>query len=265
MIPPTSPGFRRRSRRLARWAATGAVLAAGLTGCAGNAATLGEAIPAVGGAPRSEPIITPAVGECRKLTADGISGSNDNTPAGDCSAPHTTLTYLVGGLDAKVKNLDDVKDVCANDFLKALGLTKEQARLTIFSWAYFMPTAREYALGHRDYRCDLVATHPYSGAPFALPGSKTPLITGGKYAESFALCRTAKSSNVPCSQPHDWKAAGTVDGPAKWPGLAGVKKLAKAHCPKLTSTKQYLYSYPGDQAWGEDDHTIYCWNAQKKR
>jgi hypothetical protein len=267
MNPPTSPSSRRPARRLARWAATGAVLAAGLSGCAGNTATLGDAIPAVGGAPKAEPIITPAVGDCRKLSGDGIAGSNDNTPAGDCSAPHTTLTYLVGKLDDKVKTTDDVRDACSNAWSKALGLSEEKAYLTVFSLAYFMPTSREYALGHRDYRCDLVATNTYDGTPQALPGSKIPLIAGGKYAESYALCRTSNSHNVPCTQPHAWKAAGSVVGPEKFPGLAAVKKLTRARCPKLTSTKQYLTSYHDNaDGWAQSGgNVIMCWNQQVKK
>jgi hypothetical protein len=264
MIPPTSQSLPRRSRRLARWAATGAVLLVGLSGCAGNAATLGEAIPAVGGAPRAEPVITPEVGQCRKLTDDGIHGTNDNTPASDCSATHTTLTYVVGKLDDKVKTVDDVKDVCAKGYDKALGLTQDKAVLTVFSWAYFMPTAREYALGHRDYRCDLVATNTYTGTPQALPGSKIPLIAGGKYAESYALCNTTNDHQVSCSQAHVWKAVYGFLGPVKWPGEAAVKRLAKAKCSKAVHTKHYSYTWVGEDWWTDDNRAIICWDQTKK-
>ena len=87
---------------------------------------------------------------------------------------------------------DAIKKTCADGFAEALGLTRQQANLTIFAWAWYEPSPRDYALGARSYRCDLAATNTDGGEPVPLPAGELPLLEGEEVPDAYALCRTSK-------------------------------------------------------------------------
>ncbi len=169
------------------------LLIGALAGCGGQTTTLGDAIPAVGGAPEPKPIVTPKVGDCRMLDGTQMYSRSDTTPATDCSEQHNAITYAAADVTDEPPFEDAIKKTCADGFAEALGLTTEQANLTIFAWAWYEPSPRDYALGARSYRCDLTATNTDGGEPVPLPAGDLPLLEGEEVPDAYALCRTSKS------------------------------------------------------------------------
>jgi hypothetical protein len=91
------------------------------------------------------------------------AGRQRQHPATDCSGTHNALTYATGDDEGKPPFDDAIKKTCEDEFTTAVGLTLEQANLTIYSWAWYQPSAQQYAEGARAYRCDLVASNTDSG------------------------------------------------------------------------------------------------------
>ena len=180
-----------------RHVVTAVLLIGALAGCGGQTTTLGDAIPAVGGAPAPKPIVTPKVGDCRMLDGTQMYSRSDTTPATDCSEQHNAITYAAAAVTDEPPFEDAIKKTCADGFAEALGLTTEQANLTIFAWAWYEPSPREYALGARSYRCDLTATNTDGGEPVPLPAGDLPLMEGEEVPDAYALCRTSKSDQRP--------------------------------------------------------------------
>jgi hypothetical protein len=242
------------------------LLIGALAGCGGQTTTLGDAIPAVGGAPVPKPVVIPKVGDCRTLDSLKMYSASDNTPATDCSEPHNAITYAAATLTDEPPFEDAIKKTCADGFADALGLTQELANLTIFAWAWYEPSPREYALGARSYRCDITATNTDAGEPVPLPAGDLPLIQGNEVPNAYALCRTSKKTNVPCTAPHAWRGTGSFEATDnQYPSDATVKKWAADKCPDLVTTETYLFSWPGPGSWADDDdRTIFCWSADQQ-
>ncbi len=252
--------------RRKRYAVLAVLLIGVLAGCGGQTTTLGEAIPAVGGAPEPKPLVTPEVGDCRMLDGAEMYAPSDTTPAIDCSEQHNALTYAAANVADEPPFEDAIEKTCQDGFADALGLTQQQANLTIFAWASYEPSPRDYALGARSYRCDLVATNTDAGEPVPLPAGEVPLLEGKDVPEAYSLCRTSKKENVPCTEPHAWRGTGTFEATGQeYPSDATVKKWAADKCPDRVTSETYLFSWPGPETWADfGDRTIFCWSADQQ-
>ena len=222
----------------------------------------------------------PATGLCRMLDADAVTRPSNDSAVVPCAEPHDSETYAVGALPAglaKVAYDDPAIDTwaygtCADAFPDYLGTDQSTAMRSLLTWVWFRPSEAAWAAGARWYRCDVLggsaAQHDYVDLP-----TTTKDLLRGRSAEAWMACargRTvASGTTVPCSMPHDWRAATTIklgEAGDRYPGDATVRATTRSYCSEsidawlgYPTSYGYGYTWFGEREWDAGNRRSVCW------
>jgi hypothetical protein len=222
----------------------------------------------------------PTVGVCRMLKADEVTQpSNAGRPV-DCSAPHDSETYAVGALPdqfAKASYDDAAIDTwayatCAAAFPTYLGTDQSTAMRSLLTWIWFRPSKAAWDAGARWYRCDVLGGSAKQKQYVDLPTTTKDLLAG-READPWMACARGKTvdsgTTVPCSMPHDWRAATTIklgEADDPYPGDATVRAKTRSYCSEsidawLEYPESYGYGYTwfGAREWAAGNRRSVCW------
>jgi len=107
---------------------------------------------------------------------------------------------------------------------------------SLVSWAWFRPSEKAWGEGARWYRCDVVGGGEQTEAYAELPETAEGLLLG-RPDDDWMVCASGptvtNSVKVPCSQPHDWRAATTIKVGEKgdaYPGDRLVQVTTRDFC-----------------------------------
>lgn len=229
--------------------------------------------------------VTPPKPEaCRDLRASDLTEASNASPVVPCTAKHTAQTFAVGTLPASTgSSYDDrrhgafVFRTCTQGFRDFLGLDESLAMRVQLSWAWFRPSKRGWDRGARWYRCDVV------GGP---DGAKTlrdlPTDTRDLFAktppDAWMTCAQGptipRSTKVPCSEPHDWRAVSTikVGQPADpYPGDRIVQVRSRDRCSdwigawtNYAANYDFGYTWFHEAEWSTGNRRSICWARTEK-
>jgi hypothetical protein len=226
----------------------------------------------------------PKSGVCRDLGAGDLDEPSNASPVVPCSRPHTAQTFAVGTLPASTgssygdrRHGTFVFRTCTQGFRDFLAVDESLAMRIQLSWAWFRPSKRGWDRGARWYRCDVV------GGP---DGAKTlrdlPPDARGLFAKDFPdawlTCArgntVARSTKVPCSEPHDWRAVSTIkvgqpDDP--YPGDRIVQVRSRDRCSdwigawtNYASNYDFGYTWFHEEEWSTGNRRSICWARTDK-
>ena len=218
----------------------------------------------------------PELGACRRLTPQDVAAATNATRTVDCREPHTAQTYAVGTMPGALADAgyDDravgafAYDTCSKRFLRFLGADESLSMRTVLSWAWFRPSPAAWEQGARWYRCDVVGGTAQSTQYAALPTTAKGLFRA-KPPEQWLTCAQGptvlKSTKVPCTQKHDWRAVTTIKlgGPTDpYPGDRLVQVRSRDYC----SDSVWAWSnYPVDYEFGYTWFHEAEWKAGNRR
>ena len=220
----------------------------------------------------------PELGACRLLTPEDVVGQPANaTRTVDCKDKHTAETFATGELpdefDDAEHDDEELGDyayrTCSKKFEKFLGAADESLVLrTLVTWAWFRPSEKAWDDGARWYRCDVVGGSDASKEYRPLPTTAKGLLLG-RPDDRWLVCAAgevfAESEKVPCSQPHDWRAATTIklgEPEDDYPGDEVVASRSKAFC--ANSIKAWL-NYPAQFEYASTYFLEAHWEAGNRR
>ena len=222
----------------------------------------------------------PATGLCRMLTPAQVARpSNDGSPIA-CSEPHDSETFAVGSLPdrfAKADYDDPALDTwayaaCSHAFPAHLGTDESTAMRSVLTWIWFRPSQQAWDAGARWYRCDVLGgsadQHQYVDLPTTTKG-----LLRGRGDDHWMACAKGKSvasgTTVPCTMPHDWRAATTIklgEMSEKYPGDKVAKAKTKAYCAEsidawlgYPASYDYGYTWFGEREWKAGNRRSVCW------
>ena len=204
----------------------------------------------------------PEVGACRVLEPSDIAAKSNSTKPVPCAAKHTAETYLVGTFRGKLAKAayDDPQlaartyQTCSKAFKKFTGADDSLVLRSVLSWASFRPTEQDWSAGARWYRCDVVGGTDRSTSLVTLPKTAKGVLLGIP-GDRWIACVDGSSVTgapyVPCTQPHEWRAATTiVVGQAKdrYPGDRLVEVQTRDYCSDsvgawMNYPTKYKYAY----------------------
>lgn len=222
----------------------------------------------------------PAVGLCRMLSAaDVAEPSNESRPLA-CSEPHDAETFAVGPLPRSIagkKYGDPALDrwayaTCSEAFSAYLGTDDSTAMRSLLSWIWFRPTEAAWKKGARWYRCDVLGGAPTQHTFADLPTTTKDLLRGRGDDHWMACAKgrsVARSTKVPCSAMHDWRAATTIkvgEPGEPYPGDAAVRAKTKTYCADsidawlgYPTDYDFGYTWFGAQEWAAGNRRSVCW------
>jgi hypothetical protein len=229
-------------------------------------------------------VAPPKTGACRDLRAGDLREPSNASPVVPCSRPHTAQTFAVGTLpESTGTSYDDrrhgafVFRTCAQGFRDFLGVDESLAMRVQLTWAWFRPSKRGWSRGARWFRCDVV------GGP---EGAKTlralPPDAHGLFAEdlpdAWLTCArgttVARSTKVPCSERHDWRAVSTikVGQPADpYPGDRIVQVRSRDRCSdwvgawtNYAANYDFGYTWFHEEEWSTGNRRSICWARTEK-
>jgi hypothetical protein len=186
----------------------------------------------------------PELGACRVLTPADVARASNATRTVDCAAKHTAQTYAVGPLPDQFEDADYDDQAlgawayaaCSKRFMAFLGADESLVMRSLVSWAWFRPSEKAWGEGARWYRCDVVGGGEQTKAYAELPETAEGLLLG-RPDDDWMVCASGptvtNSVKVPCSQPHDWRAATTIKVGEKgdaYPGDRLVQVTTRDFC-----------------------------------
>jgi hypothetical protein len=221
----------------------------------------------------------PRQGACRDLDAGDLAKPSNAGPVVPCTQRHTAQTFAVGTLPASTgsgyadaRHGRFVYQACNQAFRDFVGLDESLAMRVQLSWAWFRPSERGWSQGARWYRCDVV------GGP---DGAKTlrplPVDAQGLFStdlpDAWLTCARGpsvpRSTKVPCSETHDWRAVSTIKvGQPKdpYPGDRIVQVLSRDRCSEWVAAwthyaNDYDFGYTWFHAaeWAAGNRRSVCW------
>lgn len=234
------------------------------------------------GEPEAEaaPPEAPEVGLCRVLDADDVAQASNDTAPVPCSEEHTAETFEVGELPEDLHDLDQddprlgawVYRTCSRSFRAFLGADDSSVMRTVLSWAWFRPDAAGWEAGARWYRCDVVGGGEQMPAYRPLPETTAGLLEGMP-PDEWMVCATgddvARSTKVPCSEPHTWRAVTTIkvgEADEPYPGDRVVEVTTREFCSESVGawlgyplTYDYRYTMFGETEWEVGNRRSVCW------
>jgi len=272
---------------LVRLAALAALAALALGGC-----TPAESDPEDGGsdgtgttAEETVTIEAPKPGACRVLEpADIAAASNDTEPV-TCSKPHNAETFLVGPFkgDLADAEYDDerlgqhVYERCSKGFRKFTGADESLAMRSVVSWAWWRPSADDWDAGARWFRCDVVGGTDKSTELVELPKTAKGVLLGipaDRWMACVDAAQVSGSPQVPCSEPHTWRAVSTVvvgKDDEKYPGARVVEVLSRDYCSDWVGAwmnypvdYEYAYTWFSKGEWEAGNRRSICWAGTKE-
>lgn len=223
---------------------------------------------------------TPELGACRVLEpADAEESTNDGEVV-DCAAgAHTAQTFAVGSFpdDLADASYDDerlgefVFETCSERFATFIGGDESASLRSLVSWAWFRPQEDAWEAGARWYRCDVVGGADTSADYRPLPEDPTGLLDARP--DEWMACvrgpRVAQAERIPCSEPHDWRAATTIklgDKDAEYPGDRVVEVRTRDFCRSSISawlnyptSYEFGYTWFREAEWSVGNRRSVCW------
>jgi hypothetical protein len=227
------------------------------------------------------PVDPPELGACRVLApADIAAASNDADPVPCRRAEHTAQTFLVGTFQRRLAGLehDDprlgahVFETCDRQFRRFTGADESLALRSILSWAWFRPTQEQWDAGARWFRCDVVGGTEDSTELVTLPRTAKGVllgIPGDRWIACVAGPEVAGAPRIPCTEPHDWRAATTVvvgKPKERYPGDRLVEVLSRDYCSRSVGAwmnypldYEYAYTWFHQAEWQAGNRRSVCW------
>ena len=221
----------------------------------------------------------PDLGSCRDLAADDLDQPSNASPVVACSKRHTAQTFAVGTLprDTGTSYADRrhgrfVFDTCSKAFREFLGIDESLAMRVQLSWAWFRPSKRGWDRGARWYRCDVVGGTDGAKKLRALPEEAKGLFSSDLPDAWLTCARGAtvvRSTKVPCSESHDWRAVTTIkvgQPQDAYPGDRIVQVRSRDRCSDWIGAwlhyppdYDYGYTWFHEPEWDAGNRRSVCW------
>ena len=222
----------------------------------------------------------PENGACRVLEPADVAESSNDSPTVPCGQPHTAETYVVAqfGDDLAEAEYDDPQLAseayrrCSRDFRRFTGADESLALRTVLSWAWFRPTEEAWEAGARWFRCDVVGGTDTSATLVDLPRTAKGVLLGippDRWIACVAGDKVEGAPQVPCSEPHQWRAATTIvvgDEKDTFPGERLVEVLSRDYCSESVGAwmnypldYEFAYTYFGEPEWEAGNRRSICW------
>jgi Septum formation len=227
---------------------------------------------------------TPKVGDCRApVDRTIIDAASDPRPTVGCREAHGTETFWVGTMTSNIQawpGSDDragrllenqVTRECGTRHLQYLGLdVGSMPNLPpdrLQSFAFFVPTERDFQDGARWFRCDAVVD-PLAAENTSIDGTLKDV-----YAKplpvSYRLCEARLGQPVACDQPHEieYLASVLLDSLTQFPTQKGdIQVTAACRTPLLAAlglTEErtdlvFGYLLPTQEAWDAGSKGATC-------
>lgn len=225
----------------------------------------------------------PKAGTCRLLRpADLNTVVNDSEPV-PCSRRHTSVTYHVEELPAKVARTasspddDRVEDVaervCSQQVNDYVGGKPGDRKLSSLRTTYFLPDAEQFEMGANWVRCDLFA-YAADGRLAELPGRLEGALGDESSRANLGICSKVgpdheRFEHIICQRDHNWRAVARVRlGPdnAGFPGPRQLSDRARSECEGrvrdyLGTDDAFSYGFevPRREAWQQGTRHGLCW------
>jgi hypothetical protein len=222
----------------------------------------------------------PADGACRVLDAEDVALPSNDTPAVDCTEPHTAETFEVDELPADLQDLDpDAREIgafvytsCSRSFQRFLEADDSAVMRTVVSWAWFRPSDEAWDAGARWYRCDVVGGGEQLTDYRDLPETAKGLLEGMP-PDEWMVCATGRtvdgSPKVPCSEPHTWRAVTTIkvgEADEEYPGDRIVEVTTRDYCSDSVgawlgypASYDFGYTFFRQAEWEAGNRRSVCW------
>jgi hypothetical protein len=249
-----------------------------LTACGESAGTTAQKDP--------DTTESPKLGACRMLTPEDVGQPSNATVTVDCSEEHTAQTFAVGSFPkplARKAAVDDprlgayIYRTCTEKFGAFLGGDESTVMRSMLTWAWFRPSEKAWEQGARWYRCDVVAGTEESEELRTLPKTAKGLLTG-RPDDAWMTCAVgetvAGSDKVPCSEPHDWRAATTIKVGREsdpYPGDRLVEARTRDFCSDSVGAwlnypvdYEFGYTYFRKAEWKAGNRRSICWARTDK-
>jgi hypothetical protein len=227
----------------------------------------------------ADQVATPKLAACRDLGADDLDEPSDASPVVSCSKEHTAQTFAVGTLPKTTgasyrdeRHGRFVFDTCTKAFREFLGVDESLAMRVQLSWAWFRPSQRGWDRGARWYRCDVVGGPDGAKKLRDLPTDAKAMFSE-ELPDAWLTCAqgatVARSTKVPCSAPHDWRAVSTIkvgqpDDP--YPGDRIVQVRSRDRCSDWVGAwmhyppdYDYGYTWFREADWATGNRRAVCW------
>jgi hypothetical protein len=221
----------------------------------------------------------PELGACRDLVAHDLDQPSNAGPVVACSGAHTAQTFAVGTLPASTgssyrdkRHGTFVFDTCTKAFREFLGVDESLAMRVQLSWAWFRPSQRGWDLGARWFHCDVVGGPDGTKELRELPADAKGLFLA-QLPDAWLTCArgstVARSTKVPCSTPHDWRAVSTikVGQPADpYPGDRIAQVRSRDRCRDWVGAWMHYppdydfgYTWFREADWDTGNRRSVCW------
>jgi Septum formation len=220
----------------------------------------------------------PTVGECRgPVTQAEIDPAADARPPVPCVEPHGFETVhvgeLIGGPDAwPAEDLpadltEQIAAACQPALDAYLSLPAPGPYVVpnrISDFAYFLPTADQWASGARWFRCDAFVTPLTAGEQTSISGTLAG-IGAAALPAAYRICDDANGF-VSCTDPHDLEYVAAVEaGQDTYPTVSDPALAERCRGPvaqelAITGRDDLSFSVaiPTEQAWQAGLRVIYC-------
>lgn len=214
----------------------------------------------------------PSVGECHRLTLEGLYKKSDFSRRVRCAREHTSRVVKVATLPAGVRWSDPAAKLqrvalrkCGPAWDRALGRTYASRALTAYSGGWFMPTAAQRDRGARWFSChQILWGGNKSLAP--LPTDREPALGKLPHPDKMAVCLARNTfAKTVCARKHVFRGTGvfTIDK-KKFPGERAIRKAALKRCPSKVSSRTYRWSFRNPDLWALGDHTVVCYTRTRR-
>lgn len=222
----------------------------------------------------------PEKGACRVLEPSDIAASSNDSPAVPCDQAHTAETYLVTDFPSSLADAeyDDPRLAsegyrqCSREFRRFTGADESLALRSVVSWALFRPSEDAWEKGARWFRCDVVGGTDLSASLVELPKTSKGVllgIPGDRWMACVADDKVDGAPAVPCSEPHQWRAATTIvvgKDQDRFPGERLVEVLTRDYCSDSVGAwmnypldYEYAYTFFGEPEWDAGNRRSICW------
>jgi Septum formation len=220
----------------------------------------------------------PEVGECRgPVTQAEIDPASDARPPVPCTEPHGFETVYVGALvegpeaypgEALPQALrTQIVEACQPALESYLDLPvrgEYAVPSRIEDFAYFIPTAEEWAAGARWFRCDAFVVPLAAGEQTDIDGTLAG-VGSGPLPPAYRICDNA-SGFVPCTDPHDLEYVAAVQaGQDTYPTVSDPALAERCRAPvaqelaiSSRSDLSFSVAIPTQEAWQAGLRVIYC-------
>lgn len=232
--------------------------------------------------PKSPPP-APEVGDCHNLSFADIGLFTNQAKEVSCRGTHTTYTFVVETLPERIafEGVDiqnaavqtSAAESCKAAFPAFIGGDAQVRALARLTATYFLPKQRDFDLGARWVRCDVIALQSQQ-ALGPLPTKVQGLLDDEDALDEVGLCSTEEpgvdvSTLVMCRRPHEFRALAAVrlgDSDAAYPGVASAEATGQ-QCEALVSEElaveggfTYGWTFPSAADWTAGQRFGYCWN-----